>query len=139
MFISYRQRSVSPVRYHKEICYVPKYCGRCIEFVHLLQWNSRGYDVAKLFAHKFTYISPVWLQIQRKSEAVYSVLGAHDIDKGQSSTLSLLVLTLHKQHKFLYFFLKTLSDNHKFELLRKSANVSKTESSVSLINCQCVF
>jgi len=41
--------------------------------------------VAKLFAHKFTYVSPVWLQIQRRSDASYTVLGTHDIDKGRYS------------------------------------------------------
>lgn len=54
-----------------------------VDCKRLLQWNSRGYDIAKLFAHKFTFISPVWLQIQRRSEVGYSVLGAHGIDKGQ--------------------------------------------------------
>jgi len=54
----------------------------CVVVVGLLQWNSRGYDVAKLFAHKFTYISPVWLQIHRRSSTSFIVQGAHDIDKG---------------------------------------------------------
>jgi len=55
----------------------------CVKMcIYSLQWNSRGYEVAKLFAHKFSYVSPVWLQIQRRSDASYSVNGAHDIDKG---------------------------------------------------------
>jgi len=57
--------------------------------VCVLQWNSRGYDVAKLFSHKFTYISPVWLQVQRKSDGGYVVLGTHDIDKGQNTMIML--------------------------------------------------
>ena len=32
----------------------------------LLQWNSHGYDIAKMFARKFTHISPVWLQLTRR-------------------------------------------------------------------------
>jgi len=61
---------------------------QALQKICLLQWNSRGYDVAKLFAHKFTYISPVWLQIQRKSESNYLVLGTHDIDKGQNTAIT---------------------------------------------------
>ena len=30
------------------------------------QWNSHGYDVAKIFSPKFTYVSPVWLQVKRR-------------------------------------------------------------------------
>lgn len=29
-----------------------------------LQWNGHGYEIAKIFAHKFTHICPVWLQIK---------------------------------------------------------------------------
>jgi len=54
-----------------------------------MQWNSRGYDVAKLFAHKFTYVSPVWLQIQRRSAATFTVQGTHDIDKGQQTVITI--------------------------------------------------
>ena len=31
-----------------------------------LQWNSHGYDAAKIFSAKFAYVSPVWLQIKRR-------------------------------------------------------------------------
>jgi chitinase domain-containing protein 1 len=30
---------------------------------YVTPWNSKGYDMAKLFSRKFTYISPVWLQV----------------------------------------------------------------------------
>lgn len=46
----------------------------------LFQWNNHGYDVAKLFANKFSHISPVWLQILRKGESKYEIAGTHDID-----------------------------------------------------------
>lgn len=29
----------------------------------LFQWNNHGYDVAKIFANKFSMVSPVWLQV----------------------------------------------------------------------------
>lgn len=47
----------------------------------MFQWNSRGYDIAKIFHKKFTHVSPVWLQIKVKSDG-YQITGTHDIDKG---------------------------------------------------------
>lgn len=47
---------------------------------YVTPWNSHGYDIAKMFAHKFTYVSPVWLQIQRRSASGYVIQGSHDID-----------------------------------------------------------
>ena len=58
---------------------------RDVPYLHF-QWNSHGYDVAKIFSGKFTYISPVWLQIRWKPGGAFVVTGGHDIDKGQSTT-----------------------------------------------------
>jgi chitinase domain-containing protein 1 len=33
---------------------------------YVTPWNSHGYDIAKMFARKFTHISPVWLQLTRR-------------------------------------------------------------------------
>ncbi|ODM87187.1 Chitinase domain-containing protein 1 [Orchesella cincta] len=49
---------------------------------YVTPWNSHGYDVAKTFANKFTMISPVWLQINRKPTGEYYVTGTKDIDLG---------------------------------------------------------
>ncbi|XP_044738709.1 chitinase domain-containing protein 1 [Chrysoperla carnea] len=49
---------------------------------YVTPWNNHGYDVAKWFGNKFTHISPVWLQIHRRSPLKYEVTGTHDIDKG---------------------------------------------------------
>ncbi|XP_067835753.1 chitinase domain-containing protein 1 [Heptranchias perlo] len=49
---------------------------------YVTPWNSHGYDIAKTFGEKFTLISPVWLQIQRKGVQLYHVTGQHDIDQG---------------------------------------------------------
>ncbi|KAL4218019.1 Chitinase domain-containing protein 1 [Mactra antiquata] len=49
---------------------------------YVTPWNSHGYDVAKVFTGKFTYISPVWLQVRRKAGGKFTVTGGHDIDKG---------------------------------------------------------
>ncbi|XP_046993629.1 chitinase domain-containing protein 1 [Schistocerca americana] len=52
--------------------------GRVLGYV--TPWNGHGYDIAKIFGAKFSYISPVWLQIRRKDKA-YEVTGLHDVDK----------------------------------------------------------
>lgn len=49
---------------------------------YVTPWNNRGYDVAKWAGHKFTHISPVWLQILYGPELKFKILGSHDIDVG---------------------------------------------------------
>ncbi len=49
------------------------------------QWNNHGYDVAKIFGSKFSYVSPVWLQVKRKPGGTFVMQGGHDIDKGKTS------------------------------------------------------
>lgn len=51
-------------------------------FSILCQWNSHGYDVAKVFGGKFTQISPVWLQLKRRGREMFEVTGLHDVDQG---------------------------------------------------------
>lgn len=48
----------------------------------LCQWNSHGYDIAKVFGSKFTHISPVWLQLKRRGREMFEVTGLHDVDQG---------------------------------------------------------
>ena len=31
-----------------------------------MQWNNHGYDIAKMFAAKFSHVCPVWLQLTRR-------------------------------------------------------------------------
>ena len=40
----------------------------------------RRYDVAKVFASKFAWVSPVWLQLRANSAGSATVTGTHDID-----------------------------------------------------------
>ena len=47
---------------------------------YVTPWNSRGYDMAKRFRTKFTYISPVWLQVREDPDHVPIITGTHDID-----------------------------------------------------------
>lgn len=48
---------------------------------YVTPWNPKGYEIAELFAMKFTHISPVWLQlrIDHENEQV-RLEGTHDID-----------------------------------------------------------
>uniref|UniRef100_F6PTL8 Chitinase domain-containing protein 1 n=1 Tax=Callithrix jacchus TaxID=9483 RepID=F6PTL8_CALJA len=48
---------------------------------YVTPWNSRGYDVTKVFASKFTQISPVWLQLKRRGREMFEVTGLHDVDQ----------------------------------------------------------
>lgn len=50
--------------------------------VYVTPWNSHGYDIAKLFSSKFTYVSPVWLQVKRRKTGNFAIEGGHDIDQG---------------------------------------------------------
>jgi len=50
--------------------------------VYVTPWNSHGYDVAKIFSAKFTYVSPVWLQVKRRKTGIFAIEGTHDIDQG---------------------------------------------------------
>ncbi|KAJ4797495.1 Chitinase domain-containing protein 1 [Rhynchospora pubera] len=53
---------------------------------YVTPWNSKGYDMAKVFNSKFTHISPVWYQL--KSEGNKLILqGQHDVDLGWISEL----------------------------------------------------
>lgn len=49
---------------------------------YVTPWNNHGYDIAKIFSQKFTYVSPVWLQVVRKPSGAFVIQGGHDIDKG---------------------------------------------------------
>ncbi|XP_048758393.2 chitinase domain-containing protein 1-like isoform X2 [Ostrea edulis] len=66
------------------------YCDRDREVKHfpgitlayVTPWNSHGYDIAKIFSQKFSYVSPVWLQIKRRKGGTFYIQGDHDIDQG---------------------------------------------------------
>ncbi|XP_067665584.1 chitinase domain-containing protein 1-like [Haliotis asinina] len=49
---------------------------------YVTPWNNHGYDVGKIFGSKFSYVSPVWLQIKRKPGGAFAMQGSHDVDKG---------------------------------------------------------
>ncbi|XP_059052671.1 chitinase domain-containing protein 1 [Achroia grisella] len=47
---------------------------------YVTPWNNKGYDVAKIWAPKFNYISPVWLQIKKQAPNIYIISGLQDVD-----------------------------------------------------------
>ena len=48
---------------------------------YVTPWNSHGYDIAKLFAAKFTHVCPVWLQLKMNADDYKTrVEGLHDVD-----------------------------------------------------------
>jgi chitinase domain-containing protein 1 len=88
---SVRQRALvnKEIKSTKEIIkHHAKYCVECAltktfkanVLGYVTPWNGKGYDVAKTFANKLDYVSPVWLQIKRKSRHNYELMGTHDID-----------------------------------------------------------
>lgn len=67
--------------------------GETLAFV--TPWNSRGYDVAKMFPAKFTYVAPVWLQVRFSCEPGYPPCAAsqrHAPVATRRDTLPLLLL-----------------------------------------------
>ncbi|ESO08732.1 hypothetical protein HELRODRAFT_74077, partial [Helobdella robusta] len=67
---------------HSSYCDVEKEVKKFdgITLAYVTPWNNHGYDIAKIFSHKFTYVSPVWLQIVRKTTNNYEIKGKHDIN-----------------------------------------------------------
>eukprot|EP01134_Creolimax_fragrantissima_P003586 CFRG3586T1 len=49
---------------------------------YVTPWNSLGYDMAKKYSNKFTYVSPVWHQVRESVSGQYIVTGIQDIDQG---------------------------------------------------------
>uniref|UniRef100_A0A8D8D1L4 Chitinase domain-containing protein 1 n=1 Tax=Culex pipiens TaxID=7175 RepID=A0A8D8D1L4_CULPI len=70
---------VENAAYHEETA-LKNFNGKVLGYV--TPWNNHGYDVAKLWGSKFSYVSPVWLQVLRKGPKQYELGGAHDIDAG---------------------------------------------------------
>jgi chitinase domain-containing protein 1 len=52
-----------------------------IKLAYVTPWNSRGYDLSKWFASKFTHISPVWYQLVLGDNMKPELRGGHDVDQ----------------------------------------------------------
>ncbi|XP_038620638.1 chitinase domain-containing protein 1 isoform X2 [Tachyglossus aculeatus] len=77
-------RAEDVVREHRRAC-APKaarthFAGDALGYV--TPWNGGGYDVAKTFGAKFSWLSPVWLQVKRRGRELFQVTGLHDVDQG---------------------------------------------------------
>uniref|UniRef100_A0A6I8N2U5 Chitinase domain-containing protein 1 n=1 Tax=Ornithorhynchus anatinus TaxID=9258 RepID=A0A6I8N2U5_ORNAN len=49
---------------------------------YVTPWNGGGYDAAETFGAKFSWLSPVWLQVKRRGRELFQVTGLHDVDQG---------------------------------------------------------
>lgn len=50
---------------------------------YVTPWNNHGYNIAKIFANKFEFVSPVWLQVKpTPNRKNYIISGLHDVDQG---------------------------------------------------------
>ncbi|KAG1665145.1 Chitinase domain-containing protein 1 [Nymphon striatum] len=109
------------IQYHQAYstndCKVKKFTGDVLGFV--TPWNNHGYDVGKIFPTKFSYISPVWLQVKTDGKT-YRIEGGHDIDKGW-------ILDVKKGNGFIKIVPRILFDGWKgndyLKLLRSKSNV----------------
>uniref|UniRef100_A0A023GDL6 Chitinase domain-containing protein 1 n=1 Tax=Amblyomma triste TaxID=251400 RepID=A0A023GDL6_AMBTT len=73
------------MKHHRSYCNTKtrekRFGGAVLGYV--TPWNNRGYDIAKIFGSKFSYVSPVWLQLELSQEkAGFAVGGQHDVDVG---------------------------------------------------------
>ncbi|KAH6936220.1 hypothetical protein HPB50_015000 [Hyalomma asiaticum] len=74
------------LKHHRSYCNTKtktrRFAGDVLGYV--TPWNNRGYDIAKIFSPKFSYVSPVWLQLELSQETVtgFAVAGQHDVDVG---------------------------------------------------------
>ncbi|KAF8790072.1 chitinase domain-containing protein 1-like isoform X2 [Argiope bruennichi] len=58
---------------------------------YVTPWNNHGYNIAKLYAAKFSMVSPVWLQIKPKNEkGGFMFQGLQDIDRDWVASVKLL-------------------------------------------------
>ncbi|CAL8070900.1 unnamed protein product [Calicophoron daubneyi] len=48
--------------------------------VYVTPWNKHGYEIAEIFARKFTHVSPVWFEVTGMKKS-YTITGVPNIDK----------------------------------------------------------
>ncbi len=59
--------------------------GNALEVLaYITPWNPKGYTVAEQFAHRLTYVAPVWYQLRQQPQegAPVELTGGHDADTG---------------------------------------------------------
>ncbi|ETV98329.1 hypothetical protein, variant 1 [Aphanomyces invadans] len=77
-----------------------RFAGETLGYV--TPWNNHGYDTAKLFRSKFTYISPVWYQIRHSDHGKPILTGGHDVDVGWIAAVRGKVAGPHIVPRFMF-------------------------------------
>ncbi|XP_018474383.1 uncharacterized protein LOC108845715 isoform X4 [Raphanus sativus] len=54
----------------------------CPVLAYITPWNSKGYDMAKIYNSKFTHLSPVWYDLKSSQGNGLVLEGRHNADKG---------------------------------------------------------
>ena len=104
----------------------------------VFQWNNHGYDVAKLFANKLDWVSPVWLRITPTAERSYSLVGVHDVDAGwieevkrkgdKTKIIPRLLLENWKPEDFVRLFRDRDRQKTFLDVIIQALNVSLSQS-----------
>ncbi|KAJ2945690.1 hypothetical protein O0L34_g528 [Tuta absoluta] len=104
---------------------------------YVTPWNSKGYDVAKTWAPKFNYISPVWLQIKRQSPNIYITSGLHDVDhawmksvrqKGENNNIKIMPRMIFENWQLTdlkVFFMEPTSHSEQKALIEEVKKICK--------------
>eukprot|EP01089_Gocevia_fonbrunei_P005447 TRINITY_DN1587_c0_g1_i1.p1 TRINITY_DN1587_c0_g1~~TRINITY_DN1587_c0_g1_i1.p1 ORF type:complete len:400 (+),score=46.33 TRINITY_DN1587_c0_g1_i1:170-1369(+) len=102
-------------------------------------WNSHGYDMAKTFNHKFTYVSPVWYQIKfDRNEKKIFLTGQHDIDQGWLAGVRSTNTSIHTVQIVPRFIFDGWSlEDYQF-LFGNSANTHVLQGFQNLFVRECV-
>jgi len=70
---------------------------------YVTPWNNYGYEIAKKFTNKFSFISPVWLSLTYDGND-FQILGSQDIDIKW-------IMDLQKKNSEIKIFPRLLFDN----------------------------
>ncbi|KAK9833686.1 hypothetical protein WJX74_002741 [Apatococcus lobatus] len=75
-----KQRLLEESRNYFQNTSTSNFKGPVLGFV--TPWNGAGYDMARLFRHKFTYVTPCWYQLRRsRPDRRFVLAGQHDVDQ----------------------------------------------------------
>uniref|UniRef100_A0A452FW39 Chitinase domain-containing protein 1 n=1 Tax=Capra hircus TaxID=9925 RepID=A0A452FW39_CAPHI len=96
---------------------------------YVTPWNRHGYDVAKIFAGKFTHVAPVWLQLRRHGREMFEVTGLDDVDQGGSRSVRLPPVPRLRFEDWTYEDFENVLDNEDEieELSRTVVQVAKSQ------------
>ena len=112
---------------------------------YVTPWNRRGYDIAKVFSRKFTYISPVWLQMKANPKGKESrarpviITGEQDVDavwiedvRGESGSLAPKIVPRMIVEGFTLQQLESILGSRE-----RSSNVAETLVDFLMVSREC--